>query len=348
MQSKEIPGREKFVGIVCVFGTLVGWASILLFLKALTPYLDSWTTNGWRYGISALLWLPLLLISAWRGKLPEGIWWRALVPSLFNCLGQVLYAQTPYYIGPAFGGFLIRVSLVSSTLGAFILFADERVLLRSRLFWVGICGIVLGSVGTIFLGHAPVQGGTAFGVLLGATAGLLFGLYGVGVRYYMRGIPAMTSFSVISLYTAAGLVALMLIYGRQHGLQVFELSAHNWMLLVVSALVGIAICHVSYYAAITRLGVAVSTAIVQLSPFLCAMGSMLLFHEVLTSMQWISGVIMVFGSILLLRAEQLRRPKPAKAADAFPVEPEAGGEPTALAAEAIPAGKRSAARTTKD
>lgn len=316
MSEASNPRNARLFGVLCIAGTLIGWASILLFLKHLAPYLDGYTTNGWRYGISAILWLPLLITGLSRGSLPRGIWWRAIPPSLFNCLGQILYAMVVYYIGPALGGFLIRVSIVSSTIGAFILFTDERVLLRSGIFWIGMCMVISGSVGTVMLGSAPIQGANATGIALGATSGLLFGLYGVGVRYCMRGIPAMTSFSVISLYTAAGLVALMLVRGRNHGLDVLNLSAFNAFILFASAIIGIAICHVAYYAAITRLGVTVSTAIVQLSPFLCAIGSLFLYHEILNQGQWFSGFLMIGGAMCLLTAEQRRHRTPARG---FPV-----------------------------
>lgn len=306
MTSTAAARHDRFIGIACVIGTLVGWASILLFLKHLVPYLDSWTTNGWRYGLSALMWLPVVLVGLARKSLPKGIWWRAIVPSVFNCTGQALYAMVPYYIGPALGGFLIRVSIVSSTLGAFILFADERILMRSGFFWGGMGAVVVGSIGTVFLGSAEIIGGTAMGIALGATSGLLFGLYGVGVRRFMTGIPAMTSFAVISLYTSAGLVTLMVLRGAEHGLGVLHLSGFNWFILIASAVIGIAICHVAYYAAIARLGVATSTAIVQLSPFLCAIGSLILYGEHLTQGQWLSGFLMILGATALLHAEQRR------------------------------------------
>ena len=82
-------------GIFFVVATLIGWASVLLFLKYLVPFIDAWTANGWRYGISALLWLPLLVVGARRGTLPEGLWRRAMVPALFNCAGQVCFAWAP-------------------------------------------------------------------------------------------------------------------------------------------------------------------------------------------------------------------------------------------------------------
>ncbi|HKQ50065.1 MAG TPA: DMT family transporter [Phycisphaerae bacterium] len=310
--------KYDFAGICFVTGTLLGWASILLFLKHLVPYIDAWTANGWRYGVSALLWLPLLLVGARRGTLPKGIWWRALPATFFNLMGQMLYAKMPYYIGPGLGGFLIRVALVSSMLGAFVLFADERVLLRSKLFWAGMSAIVAGSIGTVFLGHAPIGHMTATGIILGASSGAFFGLYGVCVRYYMRGIPSMTSFSVISLYTATGLVVMMLLFADGRGRQVFDLSAYNWFILILSALIGIAICHVSYYAAIARLGVAISTAIVQLAPFLCAIGAYVWFEEVLSRWQWTSGFVMIAGAMMLLVAEQ-QRPRPKREEPALDV-----------------------------
>lgn len=299
------------VGTFCVVATLLGWSSVLLFLKYLAGFIDAWTANGWRYGLSALMWLPLLVIGLWRGTLPEGIWWRAIAPAVLNCAGQVCFALTPYYIGPGLAGFLLRISLVFSTAGALLLFVDERMLVRSVVFWGGMGLVVAGSIGTVVLGSAPIEGATAVGILLGLVAGAFFGLYGVSVRYWMRGIPAVTSFSAISLYTAAGMVLLMLLFGESHGTEVFELSLGNWGILVVSALIGIALGHVFYYAAMARLGVAVASAVIQLAPFLGGAASVLIFHEVLTVGQWASGLVLLLGAWLLLRAERARPKGPA-------------------------------------
>ncbi|HVP13471.1 MAG TPA: DMT family transporter [Phycisphaerae bacterium] len=317
-------------GVVYVVATLVGWASILLFLKQLSPYMDGWTSNGWRYGISALLWLPLLVVGGRRGTLPEGIWRRALWPAVFNCVGQACFALTPYYIGAGLAGFLMRVSTLFSTAGALLLFADERPLVRSPLFWVGMILVVGGSTGTIFLGAAPIVGGAAVGIILGVCAGAFFGLYGLAVRYWMRGIPAMTSFAAISLYTAVGLVGMMVIESPTKGMCVFEMSFFNWFLLVSSALIGIALGHVFYYAAIARLGVAIASGIIQLAPFLCAAGSMALFGEKLTAEQWGSGLVMLLGAFVLLKAEQRRRQGWEASRTAGPIELEDAGDPTAI------------------
>jgi len=230
-------------------------------------------------------------------------------------------------------GFLLRVALISSTIGAFILFADERPLLRSPGFWLGMGLIVAGSVGTVILGTQRLVGATAIGVLLGASAGAFFGIYGVSVRYWMRGVPATYSFAAISSYTALAMILLMLLMSGTHGWDAVHLSPLNLAILVGSAFLGIALGHIFYYAAIARLGVAISGAVIQLAPFLGAAASVMVFGEILTFGQWAAGVVMLIGGVLLLRAEQ-QRPRVAEPVrPAFPVELENVGDPGALAAE---------------
>jgi drug/metabolite transporter (DMT)-like permease len=329
-RGKTVDSRGAFYVSVA----LLGWASVLLFLRHLAPHIDVWTANGWRYGMCGLALLPMVGIGRRRGLAPPDIWRRAIPPAVVNSLGQVCFGAMIYFIQPGLAGFLLRFSLVSSTFGAFALFADERVLLRSWIFWSGMLLLVLGSLATIFLGVQPIEGDTVVGVLLGAASGLWFGLYGVAVRYTMHGVPPLYSFSAISSLTALVMVVLMLTVGRRHGLMVLELS---WPLigwLVVSAVIGIAIGHIFYYEAIARLGVAVSGAIVQLAPFLTGAGSVIVFGEILTAWQWLGGVVMLVGSAVLLRAEQQRSRPPPGAEETFPVELEDAGDPTALAAEA--------------
>lgn len=322
-------------GIICVLATLFGWASVFLFLKYLTGQVDPWTANGWRYGLSALLWLPVLLIGLYRGNLPAGLWRLAVVPAAINGIAQVMYALAPYYIGAGFAAFLVRVSVVSSMCGAFIMFSDERILLRSMKFWVGLALVVLGSCGTILYSRESFNGGAVIGIVCGAASGLLYGFYSVSVRYYMRGIPSLTAFAVICLYTAAGLVVPMIIFGKEHGLSVLHLSGFAWAMLGLSAFLGIAMGHVAYYAAINRLGVAVSNGILQVAPFLTAVGSLLLFDEKLTSGQWICGAILFVGAVLLLAAEQARHRKRSSAKD--PIAQATGVDEPVMRTRVIPA-----------
>lgn len=321
-----------------ILATLLSWASIPLFLKWFVPTIDAWTANGWRYGISALFWLPVLGLAWRRGRLGRGILLAALVPTLFNTVGQTAFAWCPYFLDPGFFTFVFRVQIVFVTLGAFLLFPSERPILRSARFWAGVALVVLGSVGLIVMGERGVsvpQRGWAIALAVGS--GALFAGYGLSVRYFMHGYPAVYAFGVICQYTALGVVGLMLVFGRDvvpgrgmdHGSAVLAFSAFQWFMLVLSSMIGIALSHVSYYAAIQRLGVSVSMGIVQLQPVLTATASMLLFNERLNALQWGAGLVGVCGAMLILSYRP--SPPPATPAGAPPAPtPSAGpGEPTA-------------------
>ncbi len=278
----------------------------------------------------AAVLLAWLLLRHGRLASAHRVWRRAIVPALFNCVGQTCFGFAVYFIQPGLAAFLLRVSVIFSIGGAFFLFADERALARLRLFWIGLGMVLGGAIGTVLAGEQTLVGKSAVGVALGAASGAFFGLYGVSVRYFMRGVPPAVSFAAIGGYTAAVMIALMLVFGRNAGLDVLTLSPVNTALLVLSAILGIAIGHIFYYAAIARVGVAVAASIIQIAPFLTGVGSVLIFGERLTAWQWASGALMICGGCLLMRAEASRAPEAEPIQPAFPVELVDAGDPCAV------------------
>ena len=127
----------------------------------------------------------------------------------------------------------------------------------------------------------------------------------MAVRKYMSSYGAVIAFAAISQYTAAAMIVLMLVLGRHAGLEVIEMSAADIALLLISAVIGIALGHVFYYMSIARLGVAVSSGVLQLHPFGVGIASYYVFDEILTTPQWVAGGIAVVGAGLMLGAQGL-------------------------------------------
>ena len=147
-------------------------------------------------------------------------------------------------------------------------------------------------------------------ILLSVLSGFLFAAYAIAVRKYMNGINSVVAFAVISQYTAAAMIVLMLVYGDQYGATTLDMSGNQIMWLLISAVIGIALGHVLYYMSIARLGVAVSSGVLQLHPFAVAVASFFIFNETLSTPQWVSGTIAVGGAALMLTVQQgLARPK---------------------------------------
>jgi len=301
------PPARTATGTVTIILTLVGWSSIPLFLRYFADQIDAWTSNGWRYGFSALLWAPVLLLGWLYGRLPRGLWRAAIVPSIVNSVGQVTFTYAHYKIEPGLLSFGLRSQMLFAAVGAYIMFAGERRVIRSPVYLAGLVAVLVGTCGAVLMGKEPIEGAVAEGILLSLASGALFAGYALAVRKYMSSFGAVIAFAAISQYTAAAMIVLMLVLGRHRGMEVIEMSGPDIALLLISAVIGIALGHVFYYMSIARLGVAVSSGVLQLHPFGVGVASYFVFAEILTTPQWVAGGIAVVGAVLMLAAQGRRK-----------------------------------------
>lgn len=317
--------QEQFIGVTMIVLTLAGWTSIPLFLRYFAKEnVDSWTSNGWRYGIAALVWAPVVILGTIRKTLPPGLWRKALIPAAINTAAQVFFTSAFYHLDPAMAAFGLRSNMVFAALGAAIFFAAERRVMRSPGFLLGLFLLVGGMCGTLLLDDSFGEKSSGIGILFAVIAGALYAAYALAVRVCMRGVPTLVSFSAISIYAAAAMIALMIPLGKAGGMGVFILTPWQFTLLVISAIVGIAIGHVTYYMSIERLGVAVSAGVIQLQPFTVAVASAPIFGEFLTPLQWALGGVAVAGTILMLYVQNRVTAKAAAEGRALPeMEPDA-------------------------
>lgn len=302
--SSAPPRRDQLVGVWMIVLTLAGWTSIPLFLRFFADEIDLWTSNGWRYAAAALFWAPVVMRGAVCRTLPVGLWRRALIPAGLNAVAQVFFTGAFYHLDPAMAAFGLRSNIVFAAVGAAILFAPERRVIRSPGFLIGMFMVVGGTCGTLLLDDSFGDKSSGIGILYAVIAGALYAAYALAVRICMKGVPTLVSFSAISMYTAGAMVGLMLALGKGSGAAALHLSAGHFALLMVSALVGIAIGHVTYYMSIERLGVAVSAGVIQLQPFTVAAAAAPIFGEYLTIPQWCLGGVAVVGTIVMLVVQQ--------------------------------------------
>ncbi|TVQ59790.1 MAG: DMT family transporter [Phycisphaerales bacterium] len=297
-------GMSYSWGVVTVVMTLIGWSSVPLFLHHFAASIDAWTSNGWRYSVAALLWAPALVVAVRRKGGAGNLWRAAIVPSCLNAAGQVCFTWAHYLIEPGLLTFALRFQIVFVALGAFLLFPGERAIVRSRLYLTGFVLVLVGGFAAGVRGSWACPGVGLQGPGLAVLSGALFAAYGLSVRGCMAGIHPITAFAAISLYTSGAMLALMVLLGERSGMAALDLSRQQFALLALSAVVGIALGHVFYYISIARLGVAVSTGVIQLQPFVVAAGSYVLFREALNTAQWVSGTAAVAGALLMLETQR--------------------------------------------
>lgn len=329
--SSTAKSASPGLGITLILLTLASWTTIPLFLRHFAPLIDGWTANGWRYGFSALLWLPVLLLALRRGNVPRSLWSAALLPSLFNAAAQVCFGLAPYYVEPGLMAFSLRLQIVFVTVGAAILFAAERRIIRSPGFLLGIGLVIAGTLATILLRPGGLGGGTGLGVALAIASGLLYAGYALSVRASLHGTDPMLAFSVVSQYTAVVMVGLMFAFAtkdgtRDFGLQALALSPWQMGLLLLSSVIGIGIGHTLYFKSLQILGLAVSAGVVQLQPITVSIAAPFLFPQDphLSPAQWATGALAVAGAAVILvvqhRAAKAARIQPADELDSLPVD----------------------------
>ena len=294
--------------MLCVIATLVSWSVVPLLLFYFARHVDVWTSNGWRYLIAAVFWMPVLLLGYRRNRL-QGLWRASLVPSLFNILGQVCFAAAHYEIDPGLVTFGLRFQIVCVTVGAALLFPSERAAIRRPLFLLGVVMVLGGTVSTIWSDEGFGSKSNSLGVGLALAAGLLFAGYSISVRKCLSQYPSILAFSAICQITAGAMVLLMVLLGARSGLDALAMSPSNLVLFVASAVIGIAFGHVLFYISMARLGVTAATGVIQLQPFGTAIGATIFFSEPLTLAQWAGGSVAVAGAmvILLVQAKVTRQ-----------------------------------------
>jgi drug/metabolite transporter (DMT)-like permease len=82
-----------------------------------------------------------------------------------------------------------------------------------------------------------------------------------------------------------------------------ELGSTEFFYLALSGIIGIGLGHTFYYISIERLGVAVSSGVIQLQPILVSIASMFLFGEVMTPVQWACGALAISGAGVILYSQ---------------------------------------------
>lgn len=309
-------GRIDTAATSACLGAVFFWALGPIFIKYLTGHTDSWTQNALRYSAACVFWLPFVVYIAARGTFPRRTWRRAVVPSLANIAMQSLWAAGFYRLAPSFMTLLTNTSILWVTGFSLMLFPQERPLMRSPRFWLGLGLSLAGLLGVLYFKEDFSAAGTRLGIAIALAEAFMWGVYTVSVKIALRDIDSRSGFSVISLYTTAGLWVCAILLGRPA--QALDIGIYPWTAIVVSAITSIALAHVLYYAAIRRIGTTIPMLVVLSQPFIVFSMSSIFFHERLNILQLLSGVVLLLGSASSIWAQQyLAAPRRLRRAEAL-------------------------------
>ena len=301
MSSDEGRKIDKAATLACI-GSVVCWSIGPIFIKYLTGWVDLWTQNLLRYCMALVFWLPYLGIIIKKGRLERGVWSKALLPSGANVFLQSFWAAAFYYIGPALMILLIKSSIIWIAAFSIIFFPQERNLARSGRFWLGVLFSAVGVIGVVLCKEDFAAHRTLVGIIFSLLAAFGWAVYSILAKICFKDIDSRTGFSVVSIYTVAGLLVLAFLFGKPF--ECTEMGAMPWVSVVVSGITGIAVSHVMYYAAMKRIGATIPSMAMLVTPFTVLALSRIVFGESLNAFQWIFGLVLLVGCGLAIWAQR--------------------------------------------
>ena len=286
-------GKSFGVGTVACLGAVCCWSSGPVFIRLISEHVDAHTQNFFRYLTACVFWLPFLIFYCRKHKPGKIIWVKSFWPAVINIASQVLWASSLYYIDPGFMVLLSKSATIWVIVFSFILFADERLLFRSKRFWVGLVLSVIGVVGVVMFKEGFGSEKTLTGILLILAFSLVWAVYTISIKVCFKNIDVRVGFSVISIYTVAGLGVIALLFGRPE--EAFSIGLRPWVYIVFSGLLSIAFAHTLFYTSIKRIGATIPSLVLLVTPFTTLLVSHLVIGESLSGAQWVFGVVLTVG-----------------------------------------------------
>jgi len=293
--------RFDSIATLACLGTVICWSSGPIFIKLLTFNLDLWVQNFLRYITACLFWLGFLIFSMRKENFNHSVWLRALLPAAANIVMQSLWVAGFYYINPAFMSLLGKTSTLWTAGFSLLLFVEERVLLKSKFFWLGLLSSIVGVSGVvIFQEDFALE--TTVGIFIVLGASFMWAVYVVTVKKAFKNIDSRIGFSVTSIYTVIGLGILAFRFGEVNACT--QMNFRQWMYIVVSGISSIAIAHVLFYVAIKRIGATIPSLVILSVPFAVYGISRVVFGESLNISQGIFGIVLLIGCVLAVWAQK--------------------------------------------
>lgn len=244
----------------------------------------------WRMALSLPLLLPMMLRDG------KGLTLRpssaSLMAGLFFAGDLAFWHYGIRYTSVANATVLANLSPVVVTAVAWFAFRERP----GRIFIAGLA-LALAGAWTMAAGARAGHAGALLGDLLSLTTAFWYALYFIAMRRARQGEGASRAMFWSSMATAPVMLAVAVALGEP----LTPASTAGWL-----ACIGLALAHVAGQGSIAwalgRLPASIASVVVLAQPVVAAIVAYFLFHEILTPLQMLGGVITLAGVVIAQRA----------------------------------------------
>lgn len=298
--------NNRWFAYVTLALAILGWALSPVFIRYLSGAYDLFSQAFIRY-VGATLFLFLWVSIAHRGELRRAF--AAVGPTvglaLTNVFVQVTWTYGFYHTTATIGQLIVKLQVPMTLILCFLLFREERAIIRNPKFIIGM-GMGFIGVAGVTIDHPDQALIPTFNFATAALVAAAFGwaVYAVwGKHTVANRLHPVTMFAVVSLYTTLILGALSCCFGAPHTL--LDAPGATNALALFSGILPIAIAHTSFHFSQKVLGSAFCAGILLLNPIITHFIALTIWKdEAMVWSQWLGAAILLSGSFLNILAER--------------------------------------------
>jgi len=275
------------------------WPAILI--KILSFYFDNYTQNFYRYLAGSFVLIIINLIF-YRKELFNSLKEikNFIFPTILVFAFQITSVAGIYMLTPTIAVLIGKSSVFFTTLFSFIFFVDERKIIKSKSFIfgsllaiIGVCGVIIGKSG-LHLNSFNL------GAILILISSVLWALYTIVIKVRVQKTDPFVSASIIFTMSLPLFFISALLFGNMRTL--YTAPKNIILILFLSGIFCVGIANAFNYKSIKLIGTVISSNLILITPFFTAIFSYIIFKEVLTLYQILSGIILLIGCSILMRA----------------------------------------------
>lgn len=274
------------------------WSISPVLIKWLSRYFDIHTQNFYRFlaaGISLSLMARINYPGPWSTalkKLRSFLW-----PAIFVIATQILWVSGIYLSKASLAVLMGKLDLIFIILFSCLIFHDERKVVKSNRFKLGVILALIGVTG-VTLGQGRVSVEIGWGMVLIFLSRITWALYTVTVKITTAKFPSIISSALVMSIGSAFLFPVGLRWG--HLRQLLETPFWVGVLLFASGIICIGVGQGLFHRNVQKIGTVITSSFILSTPLLTLVFAYLLLGERLTLFQILSGLLIMTGCYIIL------------------------------------------------
>ena len=289
--------------VVCT----AGWTFAPVFIRLLRDDYEPLTQGFVRYAFGSAFLVTLCLVyhrpalfTLLRNPLP------ILGISLLNTFQQYTWTAGTYGATATTAQLIVKLSVVFVVIFAFILFQEERGVIRNPFYLFGTLLSMIGVAGVMVRDPQQLSEVFAPGNALLLITSVSWAIYAVWGKHLVLNLHPIPMFAVVSLITAIALGISALWFEQPTA--ALHAGARATSVAALSGIIAIGGAHPAFHYAQKHFGSAFTSTFMLILPLTTYAASLVLLPgEKLSLTQWAGAFVLLMGTLLIIVVENRKR-----------------------------------------